>query len=77
MPPRLSRARDSSLERHSHQSTSGTSGAPSPPAAVSRGRKSETTLMPVRSASTAAEPSWSVSAPVPPGARGRCRTVCP
>jgi hypothetical protein len=32
---------------------------------VSRERKSETTVMPVRSASTAGEPIWSVCAPAP------------
>ena len=77
MPPRFSITRLSALERNSHQSTSGTSGAPSPPAAVSRDRKSDTTQIPVRSARTAADPICSVSAWPSDEARGTWRTVWP
>ena len=48
---------------------SGTSGAPSPPAATSRTRKSLTTGRPVRSAITAASPICSVAPRAPGGAR--------
>src|SRR3990170_3267783 len=49
----------------------GTSGAPWPPAATSRGRKPLTTLTPNRSAITAGSPSCQVTV------GGSCHTVCP
>src|SRR5690606_2285767 len=58
------------------RSTHGTSGAPSPPAAMSRDRKSLTTGIPVRSAIVAASPSWSVCPRRPPTG-GSCQTVWP
>jgi hypothetical protein len=49
----------------------GTSGAPCPPAATSRGRKLLTTRTPKRSARTAGSPSCQVTV------GGSCQTVCP
>ena len=59
MPPMFCSARHSSPE-NSNASAIGTSGAPCPPAATSRTRKSLTTSTPVRSAITAASPSCHV-----------------
>ena len=53
-----------------------TPGAPSPPAATSRERKSLTTATPVRSAMVAAQPSWSV-APRRPPTGDSCQMVWP
>ena len=71
MPPRLSSSRPRSGSPNSMTSASGTRGAPCPPAATSRARKSLTTRTPTRSASTAGSPSWSVARP------GSCQTVWP
>ena len=78
MPPMFRQARVAPARRNSSQSTRGTSGAPSPPAAMSRGRKSATTGSPVRSAMIAGSASCSVAArPSGLPARGWCRAVWP
>ena len=71
MPPRFCRPRHSVGDEKSIASAIGTSGAPWPPAATSRTRKSLTTSMPVRSAMTAASPVCQVECP------GSCQIVCP
>ena len=70
MPPMFCRARHR-VPLNSIASAMGTSGAPCPPAATSRLRKSEITASPVRSAMTAAFPICQVAAP------GACHRVCP
>jgi len=70
MPPMFCSARQSS-PANNIASAIGTSGAPCPPAATSRTRKSLITSMPVRSAITAASPICHVEC----GAS--CHTVCP
>ena len=60
MPPIFCTMRGFVWSVNSAQSAYGTSGAPSPPAAMSRTRKSATVVMPVRSAMTAASPICSV-----------------
>ena len=52
----------------------GTSGAPCPPSAISRRRKSPTTLTPVRAAMTLLSPICIVCGASPVGS---CHTVCP
>ena len=75
MPPTLSTAR--AVDPPNTASwNAGTSGAPWPPAATSRPRKSQTTSMPQASASSAPLFSWIVK-PVPSNSPGRCRTVWP
>ena len=61
MPPRLRISRPSSGEVSTAWWKNGVSGAPSPPAAMSRARKSATTVTPVRSAITEGSPIWSVA----------------
>ena len=78
MPPMFRQARVSPARRNRSQSTRGTSGAPSPPAAMSRGRKSATTGSPVRSAMIAGSAICSVAArPSGLSDRGWCRAVWP
>ena len=76
MPPMFCSARRRPGARNRRWSASGTRGAPSPPAATSRTRKSLTTGQPVRSAMTAASPICSV-APTCPAERGWCTAVWP
>src|SRR5881628_2763936 len=71
MPPRLRSSRQRSGCPNSITSASGTRGAPCPPAATSRERKSLTTRTPTRSAITAGSPSCSVARP------GSCQIVWP
>ena len=71
MPPRLSSTRCLLLLEKSSRSAIGTSGAPCPPAATSRARKSLTTRTPNRSASTAGSPSCQLTS------GGSCQIVCP
>src|SRR6266566_1157396 len=71
MPPMLRSSRPRCGWPNNITSASGTSGAPCPPAATSRDRKSLTTRAPTRSAITAGSPSWSVARP------GSCQIVCP
>ena len=71
IPPTFSSQRPCCSCPNSMTSASGTSGAPCPPAATSRARKSLTTRTPTRSASTAASPSWNVARP------GSCQIVWP
>ena len=68
---RCSGARATRRRANSIASAMGTSGAPCPPAATSRTRKSLTTSMPVRSAITADSPSCQVEC------GGSCQIVCP
>ena len=60
IPPMFWAARIRVGWRSSRASTNGTSGAPCPPAAMSRARKFEITVAPVRSAMTAGEAICSV-----------------
>src|SRR5437870_1431486 len=71
IPPRLRSSRPRSGCPNSITSASGTRGAPCPPAATSRERKSLTTRTPTRSAITAGSPSCSVARP------GSCQIVWP
>src|SRR3989454_3751385 len=71
IPPRLRSRRARSGCPNSITSARGTSGAPCPPAATSRDRKSLTTRTPTRSAITAGSPSCSVARP------GSCQIVWP
>ena len=71
MPPRFCSPRQSDSEEKSIESAMGTSGAPCPPAATSRTRKSLTTSIWVRSAITAASPHCHVECP------GSCQIVWP
>ena len=70
MPPMFCSARHES-PANSSASAMGTSGAPCPPAATSRTRKSLTTSTPVRSAITADSPICQVAC------GGACQSVCP
>ncbi len=74
MPPRLSTARSSSLLPSIARWNAGISGAPCPPAATSRRRKSATAAMPVSSAMRLASPICQVKAGTD---AGRWRMVCP
>ena len=60
IPPRFSRATGACFP-NSTKSANGTSGAPSPPAAMFALRKSAIVGTPVRSATREASPSWSVA----------------
>ena len=71
MPPRLSSTRGASGAAKSSTSAMGTSGAPCPPAATSRGRKPLTTRTPNCSARIAGSPSCQVTS------GGSCQMVCP
>ena len=51
-------------------------GAPSPPAAMSRERKSLTTAQPASSAAKSPSPSWRLAAPLG-SSPSWCHTVCP
>ena len=62
MPPRFSTMRPRLAWRKTSRSRKGTSGAPSPPAAISAGRKSLTTGIPSRAASTEPSPICQVQA---------------
>ena len=62
IPPRFNTAlRSDPCELNKIRSASGEIGAPSPPAAISRARKSVTTRAPVPSAITSPSPTWSVA----------------
>ncbi len=74
MPPRFSTARSSSAAPSMPRWKAGISGAPWPPAATSRRRKSDTVVIPVSSAMRLPSPSCTVKAGV---ASGRWRTVWP
>ena len=71
MPPRFSSVTGARFAK-STQSANGTSGAPSPPAAMSALRKSQTVVIPVRMATRDASPSCKVA-----WREGTCATVCP
>ena len=60
IPPRLRMTRPRLEWANRRWCARGVSGAPSPPAAISRGRKSATVVTPVRSAITAGSPTCSV-----------------
>src|SRR5690606_28232494 len=74
MPPRLSTARSSPATCSRAACRPGSSGAPWPPAATSRRRRSATTVIPVRSAMVEGSPSCSVYGTSP---QGRWRRVWP
>src|SRR5688572_22240442 len=71
MPPMLRSAIRLRDPPKTNSSKKGTSGAPCPPAAMSRGRKSATTSTPVSSAMIDGSPTWSVWRP------GSCHAVWP
>ena len=61
IPPMLWTMRERCASPNNTKCTYGARGAPSPPAAMSRGRKSATVMTPVRSAMTLGSPSCNVA----------------